>query len=241
MNGRIPARRALLGLLTVMAFTGSLPGPAWATLFNNSTGLSSPTTTITFNEVAVAQNAAVTSQFAALGATFTGLYMDPCVANSGNFFPNMSGRTLGNFSGCSPPTGEHPFSIVFEDDVSEAAFVMIGNGGFPTLTALLNGSIVETGFGASVSISGTTNWYGFTGIVFDEIQVNPAVVQNYSTVRIDNLQFITAPAGGGTNLPEPATAVLLLVGFGALALMQRRRGYALTHPARGSGGRCRIR
>ena len=242
MNGRIPVRRALLGLLTVMALTGPLPSPAWATLFNNGTGLASPTTTITFNEVAVAQNAAVTSQFAALGATFSGLYMDPCVANSGNFFPNMSGRALGNFAGCSSPAGEHPFSIVFEDDVSEAAFVMIGNGGFPELTALLDGSVVETGFGAGVHYVYWDNWYGFTGIVFDEIRVNPAVFQGYSTIRIDNLQFVTAPAGGGgSNLPEPATAVLLLFGFGALALMRRRRGCAPTHPAPGSGGRCRIR
>lgn len=241
MIRKIALRWVISGLLAMFVCAGSLPRPAWAALFTSDTGLASPTTTITFNEVAVAQNAAVTNQFAALGATFTGLFMDPCVANSGNYFPNMSGRALGNFSGCSSPAGEHPFSIVFEDDVSEAAFVMIGNGGFPSLTALLNGSVVETGLGAGVTYSTSYNWYGFTGIVFDEIQVNPAVFQNYSTIRIDNLQFVTAPAGGGSNLPEPATAVLLLFGFGALALMQRRRARAFTHPAPGSGGKCRIR
>lgn len=221
MIRKIPLRWMISGLLVMFVCAGWLPRPAWATLFTSDTGLASPTSTITFNEVAVAQNAAVTNQFAAHGATFTGLFMDPCVANSGNYFPNMSGRALGNFSGCSSPLGEHPFSIVFEDDVSEAAFVMIGNGGFPSLTALLDGSVVETGLGAGVTYSTLYNWYGFTGIVFDEIQVNPAVFQGYSTIRIDNLQFVTAPVGNSTNVPEPATVLLLFLGLGTLALMRR--------------------
>lgn len=215
-------RAAAAALGGAVVLLSGWPNIASATLLNNGTGLASPDATITFSEVAVAQNAAVTNQFAALGASFTGLFMDPCVANSGNFFPNMSGRTLGNFAVCQPPPGEAPFSILFSEDVSEAAFVLIGNAGFPELTALLDGNVVESGLGPSVSISGQTNWYGFTGIVFDEIQVDPAVFQNFSTVRIDNLQFVAAPADtGGGEAPEPATIALLAVGLAGLRWLRR--------------------
>ncbi len=163
-------------------------------------GLSAPATTITFSEVAVANGAVVTSQFSAFGVTFGSLS-----ATEGLYY--SSGAGLLNYF----PDTYNPFSIQFNGPVSDAAFLMITNGSTDVFTALLNGSVVNQ----FSSATGGWKYFGFAGIVFDEIQVDFTGPANGPHMRLDNLQF--------EPVPIPAALPLMAAGIGGLALLARRR------------------
>lgn len=192
-------------LLVVSSVTG-----ASAATVNNTTGLTAPVTTITFSEVSgIAAGAVVTDQFAAFGATFgslsssAGLYF----ANNGN-----PGAGLQNFF----PDTYNPFSIKFSGTVTEAAFAMITNGYTDKFTALLNGVVVES----FTAPTGNWRYYGFTGIAFDEIQVEIGTGSTASNrhMRLDNLQI-----GAISAVPLPAGGLLLLSGLFGVAAFKRRK------------------
>ena len=133
-----------------------------ATFLDNASGIASPATTVTFSEVAVVNGTVVTNQFSSLGVTFGSLS-----ATEGLYFSASAGSPgagLQNFF----PDSYNPFVISFDTVVSEAAFEMVTNGTTDTFTALLNGVVVET---ASTVTGAAFSFYGFTGIVFDEIRV----------------------------------------------------------------------
>lgn len=93
---------------------------------------------------------------------------------------------------------------------------MVTNIGTSTFTALLNGSVVES-FSASTDTTSADNFFGFTGITFDEIRIDAG---GNDVMALDNLQL------GTTSVPEPTSMALLglasISGIG-LRLSQRRR------------------
>lgn len=194
-----------ISMLTLAAlWIGSAAGAA--SLINN-TGLASPGHTVTFEEIVLPEETPVTDQYAGLGVTFSpGLFYN----TQPIFFPTHS---LANFDFMG--SVNNPASLLFGEEMSEVAFAMQTNPGTSTFTALLNGSIVEQ-FTADTSLSNlpdlsqASNFYGFTGIVFDEIQI----LSNTAYFQIDNLQF------SSTVVPEPSTIALAglpaLLGLGAL-------------------------
>jgi hypothetical protein len=107
--------------------------------------------------------------------------------------------------------------------VTAAAFAMQTNPGTSTFTALLGGLPVET-FTAPTDLSflpdltNASNFYGFSGITFDAIEVT----SNTTFFQIDNLQIGSAAA----TVPEPATLALVVVGLVGLAGHARRRKQA---------------
>jgi hypothetical protein len=199
---------SLLVLLLLMILMG--PMDVQATPIVNTFGLTSPASTLTFDEIVFPQGTAINNQYQASGITFTpSLIYDVLGAES---LPGITGHYLGNFNPIV-----NPFSIFFTTQQTEAAF---GIATFPaqtTLTALLNGTPVE-----SFSISTTfddpnTGFYGFSGITFNEISI---LVSN-NLALIDNIQT------GNTTIPEPTTMLLLgsgligLVGYGRKKFLKK--------------------
>lgn len=198
------------GVLAAMSATG-----AQASSINGATsGIAMPEQVIDFSEVpGLVTGDTVTTQYQALGATFS-----PQLT----FFSTVSAR--GNFSGPALLSFDNPpfeifdpFSINFTSPVSEASFAMTTNNGMTTFTALLNGAFVESFVGNTNTGTANNNIYGFTNLVFDEIQVDASVPPG----AIDNLAFTTAA------VPVPAMAPLFALSLlGVAAIARRRRAAA---------------
>jgi hypothetical protein len=202
--------KRVLVLLSALVLVAGAGATASATPINASaTGLTSPLLTITFDEHVLATGAVVTTQYSDLGVTFSpNLFYSPQTG-----LPNISGNDVGNFNenGGGPI---NPFSINFLTPHSAAAFAFVSNSTPYTFVALL-GSIPIESFSAVVGNASSSDFYGFEGITFDQIQV--VGTQDYSL--IDNLQL----GAGASAPPVPEPASLLLLGTGLAGSFLRRR------------------
>lgn len=204
----------LRGLTAAICAFVMLASPATAaTISGASSGLVDADVEIGFGEIAT--SGAITTQYSTLGISFTpGLTR----LNNNPNRPNFTSPYLGNFGGANP------FSMIFTNAVTDASFAMTSNGGIQTtFTALLNGAIVDS-FTTAVSrppINGNprdpNNFYGFTGLLFDEVNVSVGANGNSSIVALDTVAFIIAP------VPLPASLPMLFAGLGGLALIRRRK------------------
>lgn len=211
-------RKLCLSLTMVGMFAAAATANADPVI--NNTGISSPAETITFSEVPLASGTPVTSQFASLGVTFSpALYYDVQPL----FFPT---DFLANFD--ENGNISNPATIFFANDQTAAAFAVQTNPGTSTFEALLNGVEVES-FTASTELStlpdltNASNFYGFSGIVFNEIMVT----SNTSFFQMDNLQLSDA----ATAVPEPGTLALFGIALAGLAVFYRRRPTRLSRSA----------
>ena len=199
-------RYLILGFAAVLA-GANMPSPAAAAIINGSaTGINSPATTITFDEVVLPQGTAVTNQFAASGVSFSPqMYYSPQTG-----FPNINGNDVGNWWGSSPL--QFSVTLAFTNLQTEAAFALVSNGTNYTFTALLSGSTVDS-FSTSVGYSSANNFYGFSGISFDSIKLTS---NDGDYFLIDNVQLSSA-------VPEPSTWAMLILGFAGVGYMAYRR------------------
>ena len=172
----------------------------------SSSGLSSPTSTVTFSELSYPNGTPLTNQYAAYNITFSpNAHYDP----QPGFFSTPS---IGNFSfqtGIIIPV----FSIQFTQAVSGAALNFITNAGTSLFEALLNGVVVSSF--AGFTDTDTSFWYGFDNTTLDEIRFSPGGGNN--ATLFDNLQTSAVVT------PEPASLVLLATGLVGIAGFARRR------------------
>ncbi|NKB22686.1 MAG: PEP-CTERM sorting domain-containing protein [Alphaproteobacteria bacterium] len=166
----------------------------------SATGLTTPDVIIDFEAGSLPNATVVTNQFS--GITFGTNYN----LFTGGAAPNISGRFLGDVGSTGPG------SIFFDNDASDAGFFFRTNTTTTTFTALLDGVLVES-FAASTSLSNSSNFYGFTDIVFDEIQISVAV----GGYNLDGLQFSDAAVS------EPGSLVVFGLGLIGLGAIRRRR------------------
>jgi len=187
-------------------FTGAT---AQAASLENTFGLAVPHSTITFDEIVLPYQSAVTNQYAGLGLTISpNLYYDS--QSYPMSFPGIAGHYLGNNGGDLI----NPFSLLFGGDISAVAFGIATNPGRAQFEALNDGVVVET-FLAGTSYDGSTNsYFGFTGITFDEVRVT---MGGDGQMLIDNVQFAAAA------VPEPETYAMMLAGLSLLGFVARRR------------------
>jgi hypothetical protein len=188
---------------------------AQATPIHNNFGLSNPTSTITFQEVVLPDQTQLLNTYQAFGVVF-GAGMRYSTLNFG--IPNSSPNSAVNFTFPPPSVFVDPFDVFFVHSLSSAAMVVATSDQAPpsspntTITALLGGKVVES-VAVTTSQSGTDNFFGFTGIVFDEIQISDVK----SGIVVDNIQL-------GPAVPEPASIVLLSSGLlGLVGAVRRRR------------------
>jgi hypothetical protein len=178
MNANRKTFLCLVSGAALVAALSPLPSPA-EPIDLSPDGLADPESTITFDEIAIDDTAEVTTQFAGLGVTLV---------------PNLFLRVGDNpdwqhIEGPNLRTGDpevNPFTIRFGNPLTSAAFVAIAQPPTPaTITAKLNGVEVES-FETTVSIDNPDNFFGFTDITFNEIEV---AYEAETRLRIDNVQL----------------------------------------------------
>jgi len=215
-------RRSVVSTAVIALTIGVGSAHAQATGFKNSTGLSDPSTTITFDEILLAAGTPVSDQYAAYGITFLGMVYD---AGAAGALQGIAGHYLGNFI---PIT--NPFTMFFSNAISGVAFAMGTNPNDATTISAYNGSTLVGTFTSPSTYTDPNAYWGFTadnGASFDRIEVN---VGGGGTADIDNIQM----ARSVTTAPEPATIALVGTGlFGLAAIVRRRRaappGFAAAH------------
>lgn len=189
--------RAIQLAVACVALLAATAGQVQAGIITNNVGISSPGQVITFDEFTFATGTPITNQFSSLGASFSpNMYYNVQPV----FFPTAS---LASFS---PATN---VSVFFNQNVTAAAVALQSNTEATTFTAKLNGSVVEsftttTTLSVLPSLTHASDFYGFEGIVFDELRIENAS----QLFQIDNLQFANSAA-----VPEPSS--LAMFGIGA--------------------------
>lgn len=207
-------KKYLIAGVGALALIASMPANA-AGIVASSTGIASPATTITFDEVPLSQNVPVTNEFASLGVSF--------INGSAWFSPqtglgNVQGNDVGNFTSTGNPSFG-PLTLAFTWQQTSAAFAMASNSS-QYLFEALNGNTVVDSFQSAVPAYSFNDYFGFTGVSFNSIRITNLSSDYY---LIDSVQLGSTSNG----VPEPATWAMMIFGFGlAGASLRRRRAVA---------------
>lgn len=232
--------RALLAgvLCSSMGVATAVPTAAWSMIDPHAYG-----TAINFDTVGtLADNTAVTDQFASLGVRFSGsLRANGCGSNTWALL-GMQDNSLASFGpDCSANTVNDAFAMKFDRLVSKLA--LDARLSDPTRIATLDlyrqGALVAAFSMPDLAYSGLaldetvqTNGRFFSntaadrigilqigGASFDEIRFSENAFDGQTGFLIfDNLRFDVAPA----DVPEPASLGLLALGLAGIGAMRRK-------------------
>lgn len=242
MEKLIVLKKSLLATVGMSMAVIGIGETAKAAIIENGSGLVDAETLITFDEIVLPPGEVLTDQYAELGVEFVpNLFYnpDPSVLNPPD--PSIpSNNVIGNFviegASSAPPPTINPFSIALTETQSDVAFAAAT--AFPgeiELTALLAGEEIESFSSLTPgSIDPTTgnlgnpafNFYGFSNIELDEIQVsvqsppNPLTGESFSAVQIDNIQLGVAE-DTSRSVPE-FTSIVGLLTIATVGVFTRR-------------------
>ena len=145
----------------LVGFILTISGFANAGVIVNGSDLINPDVFLDFTEISLANSTVLTNQYSAFGIEFSGFIYIPCP--SCYEFPLRP--DIGNFSNDDGANWTALLSMLFPNNATDISFQFAFNEAV-SITALLNGSIVET-----IASTPTHNAvYGFTNILFDEIK-----------------------------------------------------------------------
>lgn len=171
----------------ILAFSLAAAAAAHADFFRSETPLASPMTVIDFEDRSLPRYTVITTQYSALGVTFPSAPQWNRIVND---FPNITGNRLGN----DPTTA---IRIHFNQPQARAALAVACNRSNLVVSAWLNNQVVEQGT-ALIQLADTSNFFGFTGITFDELRVEQQVLSGSAGMVIDLIHF-----GGGEPPCDP--------------------------------------
>jgi hypothetical protein len=204
-----PSPRVNATFILLLAIGSGLPCMA-DHLTGDPTGLSSPSSVITFDELGNLQNQLITNQFAPFGVTFQNFGWDGATFGQAGSI-GFSGGDLVN--GFPPfPTAE-PMIINFTTTVTAAAFAALDQGGVFALSAFLGGAggtLVDS-FNVLLPLNPGAGFIGFANETFDTIVISPSTS---AAISIDTLQLSTA-------VPEPASVALFVAALLILTVVRR--------------------
>lgn len=203
--------RIMLGFVSAMMIL--LHTDVLAASINNRVfGLTSPDIALDFGANLFAAGTPITNQFAASGVTFGSEYY--YFTSGSTPTPTTAGGYLGKGTSNNIQSG----SVMFLDPVSAAAFSWRTLTGTTTLTAWLNGSLVETFTAPSANFNSPTSgrFYGFENVTFDELSI--FITAPNTNFTLDNLQFTNASV-----VPLPAAAWLFVSALGVFGYLGKRK------------------
>jgi hypothetical protein len=201
-------RSAIFASLMVSAFVCSTANAT--PISAAASGLTGTDEVITFGANAYPNFTEITDQFAGITVQFDGFVpANAAYFTTGNFRNLQGGFLTTVISGVT--------SITFDHAITDLSFVYQQVGpGESTFTALLDGVLVET-FGLAWNQEDLNNYFGFTGIVFDQLQVfSPGLL------NMDTLAFNYAP-DAPASVPEPNAVALFTIGLLSFAFAKRVR------------------
>jgi hypothetical protein len=214
---RIKLPMGMFALAVVLAAAALGPVAYADDIIASPTGITSPTQTITFEEILLPMNSSLTNQYAGLGVTFSpNVYYSPQTG-----FGNVQGNDIGNFTFPTQPAFVNPMTMSFSSALTAAAFSFDADNTPFLFEALLGGTVVDS-FSANVGVS-SNDFYGFSNDVFNAIRITQTGAGGGPYWVADNIQF-----GAAANaVPEPATLSLVGLGLIGLSVMIRRRTKAI--------------
>lgn len=182
--------RLVCSLLATLGVAAFLPAQA---IVAATSGLTNPTRVIDFGANVLANFAPVTNQFAGITVTHAAYFTT-------GFSNNLVGGFLTNDGSGQPNT----LSIQFSSQITDLSLVyhQVGANGASNFRAMLLGVTVDS-FSGTFSQYQSNNYFGFTNIVFDELQIDFQSDFNVDTLAINDLSAARCVFHNGNNLNPP--------------------------------------
>lgn len=207
--------RTGIAFLTAGLIATALPTMASAAVVLTDPGAGPGTTTVTFDDPALAQGTVITNQYASAGLTVSGqpLYASNAYTNSSAVMVGMHAASFG--SGASG-SSQAIWDFIFASPVQFAgAYFEFNSPTSATFQAFLAGNLVDSYTYSNNNCCGSPEFIGFSGGAFDTFRLSNVTGNDF---YMEDLRFSSVNGA----VPEPSTWAMMLLGFGGIGFGMRR-------------------